>query len=125
MEVRMKKNFILIFSFFIFLPILTYASSENNGAQLDHVGDNDLGEEVQELPIKDIILLPANNSSNIINIIKDIVTSVGHTLAVIGHAIVTFGDDGEETDNAVEKVGKHVGFFGNFLKKIGDFLKKV
>lgn len=120
----MKKNFILIFSF-MFLPVLTYANSGDKGVSMNPIENSDLAEEAQELPAKDVILPSVNNSSSIITIVKDIMTSVGHTFTVIGHAIVTFGDDGEETDNTIEKVGKHVGFFGNLLKRIGDLIRKI
>ncbi len=126
MEVQMKKNVILTLSFLMFLPVLTYGSSGIAKTPLDSNEDElESVEEVQEPSIKDVIPSPVKNSSSIVTIIKDILTSTGHTFAVIGHAIITFGDDGEETENTVEKVGRHVGFFGNFLKKIGDLLKKI
>lgn len=126
MEVQMKKNIILTLSFLMFLPVLTYGSSGIAKTPLDpNEEEVELVGEVRELSVKDVIPSPVKNNSSIVTIIKDILTSTGHTFAVIGHAIMTFGDDGVETENTVEKVGKHVGFFGNFLKKIGDLLKKI
>lgn len=103
----MRKNIILISSI-VLLPVLTYGSSREEQAFL-----SDLEEEsVQERGID-------------LGTIGVIVNSAGDIVTSVGNIITTIGNDELETDNTVEKVGKHIGLLGTIIKWFSKFCRDV
>ncbi len=107
MEAKMRKNIILI-SGIVFLPILTYGSSRKEQISLNSLEE----EPIQERGIN------LGNIGGIVDSAGDIATSVGNIITAVG-------DDGLETDNTVETVGKHISLLGAIIKLFSKLCKNV